>query len=204
MFELYWCLSSEYKWLALFKPEMFLKVWPEQQVQACLDRPLISSTHTPEPCRCSFGCNLCCQQKSNLFSRRLSLKTKVELKKLRFFSIPHEGRSLCTHPVSKELLDIQKQAGRICLFVQLISTLMFSSRAELQTGFSSDVTSSCDTLQVVERLEADLGVKVQQVHLPELRYGFQIWNMYMGLPDEDGRVSPPDPPPRTLPHQPLL
>ncbi|XP_037531630.1 fatty-acid amide hydrolase 2-B [Nematolebias whitei] len=79
---------------------------------------------------------------------KLSLKTKVELKKLRFFSIPHEGRSVCTHPVSKELLDIQKK--------------------------------------VVERLEADLGVKVQQVRLPELRYGFQIWNMYMGLPDQDG------------------
>lgn len=49
------------------------------------------------------------------------------------------------------------------------------------------------TPQVVERLEADLGVKVQQVRLPELRYGFQIWNMYMGLPDQDGNVSPPEP-----------
>ncbi|XP_013876481.1 fatty-acid amide hydrolase 2-B [Austrofundulus limnaeus] len=80
---------------------------------------------------------------------KLSLSTKVDLKKLRFFSIPHDGGSVYTHPVSKELLDIQKQ--------------------------------------VVEHLEEDLGVKVQQVCLPELRYGFQIWDTYMGLPDKDGK-----------------
>ncbi|XP_017288676.1 fatty-acid amide hydrolase 2-B [Kryptolebias marmoratus] len=82
-------------------------------------------------------------------AHRLSLGTKVELKKLRFFTIPHDGGSVYTHPVSKELLDIQKK--------------------------------------VVEHLEADFGVKVQRVCLPELRYGFQIWNRYMGLPDKDGK-----------------
>ncbi|XP_022619857.1 fatty-acid amide hydrolase 2 [Seriola dumerili] len=79
----------------------------------------------------------------------LSLNTKVDLKKLRFFTIPHDGGTPLTYPVSKELMDIQKK--------------------------------------VVERLEADLGVKVQEVHLPELRYGFQIWDTYMGLPDKEGK-----------------
>ncbi|MEQ2187846.1 Fatty-acid amide hydrolase 2-A [Goodea atripinnis] len=84
----------------------------------------------------------------------LSLNTDVNLKKLRFFSIPHDGGSAYTYPVSKELLDIQKK--------------------------------------VVERLEADLGVKVQQVCLRELRYSFQIWDTYMGLPDHEGKVCPFD------------
>lgn len=43
-------------------------------------------------------------------------------------------------------------------------------------------------LQVVEHLEADLGVKIQEVRFPELRYSFQIWDTYMGLPDEEGKV----------------
>ncbi|XP_054457552.1 fatty-acid amide hydrolase 2-B [Anoplopoma fimbria] len=79
----------------------------------------------------------------------LSLDTKVDLKKLRFFTIPHNGTSPITYPVSKELIDIQRK--------------------------------------VVERLEADLGVKVQEVRFPELRYSFQIWNTYMGLPDKEGK-----------------
>lgn len=45
-----------------------------------------------------------------------------------------------------------------------------------------------DALQVVQRLEADLGVKVQELQLPGLRYSFQIWNTYMGLPDKEGNV----------------
>lgn len=45
-----------------------------------------------------------------------------------------------------------------------------------------------DVLQVVQRLEADLGVKVQEVQFPGLQYGFQIWNTYMGLPDKEGNV----------------
>ncbi|XP_070785954.1 fatty-acid amide hydrolase 2-A-like [Enoplosus armatus] len=79
----------------------------------------------------------------------LSLNTKVDLKKLRFFTIPHDGGSTVTYPVSKELMEIQRK--------------------------------------VVERLEADLGVKVQEARFPELRYGFQIWDTYMGLPDEKGK-----------------
>uniref|UniRef100_A0A3Q3JS04 Amidase domain-containing protein n=2 Tax=Monopterus albus TaxID=43700 RepID=A0A3Q3JS04_MONAL len=79
----------------------------------------------------------------------LSLNTKVDLKKLRFFSIPHAGSNPLLSPVSKELLDIQRK--------------------------------------VVARLEADLGVKVQEVRFPELRYSFQIWDTYMGLPDYEGK-----------------
>ncbi|KAM4565578.1 fatty-acid amide hydrolase 2-B [Fundulus diaphanus] len=82
-------------------------------------------------------------------AHKLSLNADVDLKKLRFFSIPHDGGSPYTHPVSRELLDIQKK--------------------------------------VVERLEADLGVRVQRVCLPELRYSFQIWDTYMGLPDKEGK-----------------
>ncbi|XP_024143468.1 fatty-acid amide hydrolase 2-B [Oryzias melastigma] len=79
----------------------------------------------------------------------LSLNTKVDLKKLRFFTIPHDGGSAFTYPVSKELMDIQRK--------------------------------------VAERLECDLGVQVQKVCLPELRYSFQIWDKYMGLPDKEGK-----------------
>ncbi|XP_078132397.1 fatty-acid amide hydrolase 2-B [Sander vitreus] len=78
-----------------------------------------------------------------------SLDRKVDLKKLRFFTIPHDGGFPLSYPVSKELMDIQRK--------------------------------------VVERLEADLGVQVQEVCFPELRYSFQIWNNYMGLPDKEGK-----------------
>ncbi|XP_019962836.1 fatty-acid amide hydrolase 2-B [Paralichthys olivaceus] len=83
----------------------------------------------------------------------LSLNAKVDLKKLRFFTIPHDGGFALTYPVSKELLDIQRK--------------------------------------VAERLEADLGVKVEEVHFPELRYSFKIWDTYMSLPDKEGK--PPVP-----------
>ncbi|XP_035473480.1 fatty-acid amide hydrolase 2-B [Scophthalmus maximus] len=83
----------------------------------------------------------------------LSLDTKVDLKKLRFFTVPHDGGGSLTNPVSGELVDAQRK--------------------------------------VVERLEADLGVQVEEVHFPELRYGFQIWDTYMGLPDKEGK--PPVP-----------
>uniref|UniRef100_A0A8C2X9U9 Fatty acid amide hydrolase 2b n=1 Tax=Cyclopterus lumpus TaxID=8103 RepID=A0A8C2X9U9_CYCLU len=79
----------------------------------------------------------------------LSLSRKVDLQKLRFFTIPHDGGSPLTCPVSRELIEIQRK--------------------------------------VVERLEADLGVNVQEVRFPELRYGFHIWNTYMGLPDKEGK-----------------
>ncbi|KAM8746842.1 fatty-acid amide hydrolase 2-B [Acanthopagrus schlegelii] len=83
----------------------------------------------------------------------LSLNTKVDLKKLRFFTIPHDGGSPLTYPVSKELIEIQRK--------------------------------------VVQHLEEDLGVKVQEVQFPELRYSFQIWDTYMGLSDKEGK--PPRP-----------
>ncbi|XP_042258355.1 fatty-acid amide hydrolase 2-B [Thunnus maccoyii] len=86
-------------------------------------------------------------------AEKLSLNTKVDLKKLRFFTIPHDGGALLTRPVSKELMQIQRE--------------------------------------VVQRLEADFGVKVQEVKLPGLRYSFQIWDTYMGLPDKEGK--PPQP-----------
>ncbi|XP_070710396.1 fatty-acid amide hydrolase 2-B [Pempheris klunzingeri] len=79
----------------------------------------------------------------------LSLETNVDLKKLRFFTVPHDGGSLMAHPVSKELMEIQRK--------------------------------------VVERLEADLGVEVQEVRFPGFRYGFQIWDTYMALPDKEGK-----------------
>ncbi|XP_068611727.1 fatty-acid amide hydrolase 2-A-like [Brachionichthys hirsutus] len=87
-------------------------------------------------------------------ARALSLNTKVDLKKLRFFTVPDDGGSGVTTPVSKELIDIQKK--------------------------------------VVERLEADLGVEVREARFPELRYSFQIWDTYMGLPDKEGK------PPRSM------
>ncbi|XP_077355615.1 fatty-acid amide hydrolase 2-B [Festucalex cinctus] len=83
----------------------------------------------------------------------LSLNEKVELKKLRFFTVLDDGGSPLTSPVSDELRRIQKQ--------------------------------------VVERLEADLGVSVQEARFPELRYGFRIWDALMSLPDKEGK--PPVP-----------
>ncbi|XP_051284416.1 fatty-acid amide hydrolase 2-B [Dicentrarchus labrax] len=83
----------------------------------------------------------------------LSLNTKVDLKKLRFFTVPDDGGSPSTYPVSRELVEIQSK--------------------------------------VVERLEADLGVKVQEVRFPELHYGFRIWDTYLGLSDDEGK--PPKP-----------
>ncbi|CAL8384471.1 unnamed protein product [Arctogadus glacialis] len=81
-------------------------------------------------------------------AHRLSLSEKVDLKKLRFFTVPHDGGSVMTSPVDSQLLQVQRQ--------------------------------------VVEQLEADLGVKVEEVMFHELRYAFQIWDTYMGLPDNDG------------------
>ncbi|XP_059210584.1 fatty-acid amide hydrolase 2-A-like [Centropristis striata] len=78
----------------------------------------------------------------------LKLDEKVDLKKLRFFNLPHDGGSLLTYPVSKEILDAQKK--------------------------------------VVQRMEADLGVKFQRVQFPELKNAFHIWHAYMGFPNKEG------------------
>ncbi|XP_034533141.1 fatty-acid amide hydrolase 2-B [Notolabrus celidotus] len=83
----------------------------------------------------------------------LNLDEKVDLKTLRFFTIPHDSGAPLVYPVSKELVDIQKK--------------------------------------VVERLEEDLGVKVEVVNFPELRYSVQMWNTYMGLPDKNGKAPEP-------------
>ncbi|CAG12809.1 unnamed protein product, partial [Tetraodon nigroviridis] len=78
----------------------------------------------------------------------LSLNASVDLKKLRFFTIPHDSGSVWTNAVSEELMEVQRK--------------------------------------VVERLEADLGVRVQEVCFPELSHSFQIWDTYMRLPDDEG------------------
>uniref|UniRef100_A0AAZ3P6J5 Amidase domain-containing protein n=1 Tax=Oncorhynchus tshawytscha TaxID=74940 RepID=A0AAZ3P6J5_ONCTS len=80
---------------------------------------------------------------------RLSLSSEVDLKRLRFFSVPHDGGSPLVSPVDQQLVLAQRR--------------------------------------VVERLEADLGVKVQQLKIPQLKYSFQIWSAMMGAPGKDGK-----------------
>ncbi|XP_064193916.1 fatty-acid amide hydrolase 2-A-like [Anguilla rostrata] len=87
-------------------------------------------------------------------AEKLSLSSEVDLSKLRFFSVPHDGGSPLMSPVDQELLEAQRK--------------------------------------VVERLETDLGVKVQKLQLPQLRYSFQIWGALMGAPGKDGK------PPKTF------
>ncbi|KAI1888381.1 hypothetical protein AGOR_G00184550 [Albula goreensis] len=84
---------------------------------------------------------------------KLSLSSEVDLRKLRFFSVPHDGSSLLVSPVETELIQIQRK--------------------------------------VVEHLEADLGVKVQELSFPQLKHSYQIWDTLMALPDKDGK--PPTP-----------
>lgn len=54
-------------------------------------------------------------------AHRLSLNTKVDLKKLRFFTIPHDSGSPLTTPVSKELVDIQRKVRCFFCFVLFFS-----------------------------------------------------------------------------------
>lgn len=44
--------------------------------------------------------------------------------------------------------------------------------------------------RVAARLEADLGVTVQEVNFPQLKYSYQIWDTFLALPDKDGK--PPE------------
>lgn len=81
---------------------------------------------------------------------KLSLNTKVDLKKLRFFTLPDSGESPFTYPVKADLQQAQRK--------------------------------------VVERLEADLGVKVEEVHFPDLKHTFDMWFCCMGLPDSEGKM----------------
>ncbi|XP_051757644.1 fatty-acid amide hydrolase 2-A [Ctenopharyngodon idella] len=82
-------------------------------------------------------------------ANKLSLSAEVDLKKLRFFSVPHNGGSHLVSPVDAQLLQAQKM--------------------------------------VVRRLEADLGVKVQELFIPQLKYSFQIWGTMMASPGKDGK-----------------
>ncbi|KAM6976923.1 fatty-acid amide hydrolase 2-A-like [Aplochiton taeniatus] len=80
---------------------------------------------------------------------RLGMSSEVDLKSLRFFSVPHNGGCPLVSPVDNQLMDAQRK--------------------------------------VVERLEADLGVKVETLIIPELKYSFQIWSAMMGAPGKDGK-----------------
>uniref|UniRef100_A0A3B3ZP89 Amidase domain-containing protein n=1 Tax=Periophthalmus magnuspinnatus TaxID=409849 RepID=A0A3B3ZP89_9GOBI len=81
---------------------------------------------------------------------KLSLNKKVDLKKLRFFTLPNCGEALYTSPVSEDL----KQAQR----------------------------------KVVKWLEADLGVKVEEVNFPELKHSYDMWFISMSIPDHEGKA----------------
>lgn len=81
---------------------------------------------------------------------RLCLSSEVDLKTLRFFSVPHDGGSPLVSPVDPQLLEVQRR--------------------------------------VVEHLEADLGVKVQKLQIPQLKYSFQIWGAMMASPGKDGKT----------------
>ncbi|KAL7889661.1 hypothetical protein AOLI_G00019190 [Acnodon oligacanthus] len=82
-------------------------------------------------------------------AEKLSLSAEVDLRNLRFFSVPHDGGSPLLSPVDPQLILAQKM--------------------------------------VVERLEADLGVKVKIVRIPQLKYSFQIWGAMMSSPGKDGK-----------------
>lgn len=42
---------------------------------------------------------------------RLSLDSQVDLKKLRYFTIAHDGGSSFTNPVDRELMEAQRKVG---------------------------------------------------------------------------------------------
>ncbi|KAM9477449.1 fatty-acid amide hydrolase 2-A-like [Clarias gariepinus] len=83
-------------------------------------------------------------------AEKLSLSAKVDLRKLRFFSVPHDGGSPLLSPVDPQLIQAQKK--------------------------------------VVEHLEADLGVQVEELRIPQLKYSFQIWGAMMSSPGSDGKA----------------
>ncbi|XP_029114849.1 fatty-acid amide hydrolase 2-A-like [Scleropages formosus] len=84
---------------------------------------------------------------------KLSLHADVDLRKLRYFSVPHNGGSPLVSPVERQLIEAQKK--------------------------------------VVRRLEADLGVTVQEVPLPQLRYSHHIWLDCMASPNQHGELPVP-------------
>ncbi|KAM9398815.1 fatty-acid amide hydrolase 2-A-like isoform 5-T6 [Salvelinus alpinus] len=107
---------------------------------------------------------------------RLSLSSEVDLKRLRFFSVPHDGGSPLVSPVDQQLVLAQRRVReggegdrRVPLVSPVDQQLVLAQR------------------RVVQRLEADLGVKVQQLKIPQLKYSFQIWSAMMGAPGKDGK-----------------
>lgn len=80
---------------------------------------------------------------------RLCLSSEVDLKTLRFFSVPHDGGSPLISPVDPQLVEAQRR--------------------------------------VVECIESQLGVKVRTLHIPQLKYSFQIWGAMMASPGKDGK-----------------
>ncbi|XP_072534616.1 fatty-acid amide hydrolase 2-A-like [Salminus brasiliensis] len=83
-------------------------------------------------------------------AEKLALSAEVDLRKLRFFSVPHDGGSPLLSPVDPQLIQAQKR--------------------------------------VVQQLEADLGVKVEEIRIPQLKYSFQIWGAMMSAPGKDGKA----------------
>ncbi|XP_048852276.1 fatty-acid amide hydrolase 2-A-like isoform X2 [Brienomyrus brachyistius] len=80
---------------------------------------------------------------------KLSLTSEVDLKKLRYFSVPHSGGSPMVSPVDKQLIQAQRK--------------------------------------VAETLETDLGVRVQELHIPQFKCSTQIWGAFMASPGRDGK-----------------
>lgn len=46
-------------------------------------------------------------------THRLSLNASVDLKKLRFFTIPHDSGSVWTNAVSEELMEVQRKVCQV-------------------------------------------------------------------------------------------
>lgn len=49
------------------------------------------------------------QVASPLIFHRLSLDSQVDLKKLRYFTIAHDGGSTFTYPVDREIIEAQRK-----------------------------------------------------------------------------------------------
>uniref|UniRef100_A0A3P9AAR0 Amidase domain-containing protein n=1 Tax=Esox lucius TaxID=8010 RepID=A0A3P9AAR0_ESOLU len=106
---------------------------------------------------------------------------------------------LCTGPMCRYAQDLVPmlrvmgghQTDRLSLLseVDLKSLRFFSVAHDGGSLLVSPVDRQLVLAQrrVVERLEADLGVEVQQLKLPQLKYSFQIWSAMMGAPGKDGK-----------------
>ncbi|KAJ8247911.1 hypothetical protein GJAV_G00251990 [Gymnothorax javanicus] len=107
---------------------------------------------------------------------------------------------LCTGPMcryAEDLLPMLRimagpNAERLSLSsqVDLQKLRFFSIPHAGSSPFVSPVDQQLLQVQreVVQRLEADLGVRVEQLHLPQLKYSFQIWGALMETPGADGKL----------------